>query len=152
MPSRDVVDEFLAQRHVAFVGVSRNSKEFANSVYRHLRDTGRTMYPVHVTAPTIEGDPAFRTLADVPEPLDGVVVMVPSAAMVAVVQDAIDRGVTRVWLHRGLGQGPVPTEAVERCRAHGVAVVDGACPLMFADPVGSFHKVHRFFARRRFAA
>jgi len=152
MPSREYVDDFLAQRHVAFVGVSRSSKEFANAVYRHLRDGGRTLYPVHRDETTIEGDPAYRTLADVPQPLDGVVVMVPAAAMTGVVRAAIDRGVPRVWLHRGLGQRPVPDKAVALCREHGVDVVDGACPLMFAEPVGAFHKAHRVFARRRFAA
>ena len=152
MPSRERVDDFLAQRHVAFVGVSRNSKEFANAVYRHLRDGSRTMYPVHRELATIEGDPAYRALADVPEPVDGVVVMVPAAAMADVVRAAIDRGIPRVWLHRGAGQGPVPEEAVALCREHGVDVVDGACPLMFAEPVAAFHKAHRFFTRRRFAA
>lgn len=152
MPSREFVDRFLAQHHVAFVGVSRDPKQFSNAVYRHLRDGGRTMYPVHRDLDTIEGDRAYRRLADVPEPLDGVVIMVPIETMTEVVREAVDRGAPRVWLHRGLGQRDVPTETVELCRTHGVEVVDGACPLMFATPVHGAHRVHRFFARRRFAA
>ena len=27
-------------------------------------------------------------------------------------------------------------------RAHGVEVVDGQCPMMFTEPVATFHKVH----------
>jgi hypothetical protein len=34
----------------------------------------------------------------------------------------------------------------------GVLVVDGACPLMFDEPVGGVHRVHRYFVRRRLAA
>lgn len=34
-------------------------------------------------------------------------------------------------------------EAVALCREHGIEVVDGACPLMFSEPVGWFHRVHR---------
>ena len=78
--------------------------------------------------------------------------MVPADAAAGVVREAIDRGITRVWLHRGGGQGAVSDEAVALCREHGVAVVDGACPLMFEAPVRGIHWVHRAFARKRFAA
>jgi hypothetical protein len=37
------------------------------------------------------------------------------------------------------------------CADHDIEVVDGACPLMFLEPVKGFHKVHRFFAGRRIA-
>ena len=38
MPSKQIIEDFLAQEHVALVGVSRDPKQFANAVYRHLRD------------------------------------------------------------------------------------------------------------------
>lgn len=152
MPSRAAIDDFLAQDHLAFVGASRNTKEFANSVYRTLRDGGRTMYPVHREAPEIEGDPAFARLADVPAPVDGVVIMAPPGAVVDLTRDAIERGIPRVWLHRGAGQGPVPDEAVALCRDASVEVIDSACPLMFEGHVGGVHRLHRYLVRRRIAA
>ena len=152
MPSKTVIEEFLAQPHIAFVGASRDPKQFGNVVYRHLRDGGRTLYPVHPEAAEIEGDTAFTRLADVPEPVDGVVVMVKPLAAEQVVRDAIDRGVPRIWLHRGVGTGAVSDRAVELCREAGVPVVDGACPLMFAEPVGAFHKLHRLISHHRIAA
>ena len=154
MPDRATIEEFLAQKHLAFVGLSRDPKQFANSVYRQLRDGGRTLYPVNIDAATssLEGDRCYHRLADVPDPVDGVVVMVPASSSAAVVRDAVARGIPRVWLHRGAGRGSVSEEAVALCREHGVDVVDGACPLMFDEPVRSVHRVHRFFARRRFAA
>jgi predicted CoA-binding protein len=152
MPSRAVIDDFLAQEHLAFVGASHDEKQFANSVYRHLRDGGRTMYPVHRSAEVIEGDTAHRTLAEVPDPVDGVVIMVPPTTVASLTAEAIDRGIPRVWLHRGAGQRAVPIDAVELCHEAGVAVVDGACPLMFDEPVGGVHRLHRYFVRRRIAA
>ena len=154
MPSTTLIEDFLAQDHIAFVGVSRNPKEFANAVYRSMRDAGRTLYPVNTDAGgvPIEGDPSYRSLADVPDPVDGVVVMVPADRAVEVVRDAVARGVPRVWLHRGLGRGAVSEDAVELCRVHGIAVVDGACPLRFDGDVGGAHRLHRFFIRGRFAA
>jgi len=154
MPNHQAIDDFLAQRHIAFVGVSREPKQFANTVYRRLRGDGRALYPVNRSeeATTIEGDIAYRQLSDVPGPVDGVVVMVPREAEADVVRQAIERGIPRVWLHRGLGQGSVSAEAVQQCRDAGVSVVDGACPLMFEEPVRGMHRIHRAMSHRRFAA
>ncbi len=152
MPSPAVIEDFLAQQHLAFVGASRDTKQFANSVYRKLRDDGRTMYPVHLEADAIEGDTAYPTLDAVPDPVDGVVIMLPPEPMVDVVRAAVARGVPRVWLHRGAWGKPVPEEAVRLCREADVAVVDGACPFMFDEPVRGVHKLHRVFVRHRLAA
>jgi len=151
MPSRAAIEDFLAQDHLAFVGASRNTKEFANSVYRHLRDEGRRMVPVHREAASIEGDDCVASLADLPEPVAGVVIMVPHDAMTEVAREAVTQGIPRVWLHRGTGP-PVPQEAVDVCRNASVTVIDGACPLMFDEPVGGMHRLHRLFVRRRLAA
>ena len=152
MPSRVTIDEVLAQQDLAFVGASRDPKQFANAVYRHLRDGGRLMHPVHRDAVRIEGDATVPTVADLPDGVGGIVVMLPADAAADVVRQAIDRGIPRVWLHRGIRRGAHSPEAVEACRTAGVAVVDGACPLMFAEPVGAFHRVHGLIARHRIDA
>ena len=154
MPSRATIDDFLAQTHIAFVGVSRESKQFANSVYRKLRDGGRALYPVNRSegTPTIEGDLAYHRLADVPDPVDGVIVMVPHGAEVDVVREAIARGIPRVWVHRASARDCVPDEVRSMCEAAGAQLVDGACPLMFLEPVRGVHRLHRSMAHKRFAA
>ncbi len=154
MPDRATIEEFLVQPHLAFVGVSRDEKQFANAVYRRLRQGGRVLYPVNASAAgaPIEGDRSYPALGAVPDPVDGVVVMVPATAAADVVRQAIARGIPRVWLHRGVGRGSVSDEAVGLCRDAGVRVVDGACPLMFEEPVRGVHSIHRFLARRKLAA
>lgn len=154
MPDRATIEEFLAQRHIAVVGVSRDSHQFANSVYRRLQHDGRVLYPVNAAAggAPIEGGSSYTTLADVPDPVEGVLVFVPASSAADVVRDAIARGIPRVWLHRGAGRGSVSEEAVQLCRDRGVAVVDGACPLMFEQPVRGIHWAHRVVSGRRVAA
>ncbi|HEY3365434.1 MAG TPA: CoA-binding protein [Symbiobacteriaceae bacterium] len=145
MPSRKVIEEFLKQRRIGVVGVSRNPKEFANMIYRTLREKGYEVYPVNPNATEVEGEPCYPSAKELPERVDGVLVMVPAGKAAAVVQDCQAAGISRVWLHRGAGPGAVSPEAVSLARAAGMAVVDGACPLMF---LGSWpHKVHRVFAK-----
>jgi uncharacterized protein len=149
MPDLAVIEEFLAQPRIAFAGASRDTKQFANTVYREMRTRGHAMVPVHPQAAEIEGDPAYGSLAALPEKVDGVVVMLPPDAALRVVHEAVDAGIPRVWLHKGVGTSAVSDEAVQYCRDHGVAVVDGACPLMFVEPVAGFHRFHRSLRRMR---
>ena len=152
MPSRSSIDSFLAQQHIAVVGASRDPKAFANVVYRQLRE-GRTLYPVNEAgADTVEGDRCYATLAEVPDPVDAVYVIVPAAAMADVVRDAVARGIPRIWLHRGAFEKPVPEEAAAVARAAGAELIDGACPLMFDEPVKGIHRAHRLLIKHRFAA
>lgn len=98
-------------------------------------------------ATEIDGDPCVASVDELPDDIDGAIVMVPADASAGVVQACIDRGIPRVWLHQGAGPSSVSSEAVALCREHGIEVVDGACPLMFAAPVAWFHRVHRFERR-----
>jgi predicted CoA-binding protein len=85
----------------------------------------------------------YRSLRDLPEPVDGALILVPPAQSAAVVRDCQAAGIRRVWLHRGAGQGSVSPEAVALARSAGMALVDGACPFMF---LGGFpHNIHRLF-------
>jgi len=140
MPRRADIDDFLSQKRIAFVGVSRNPKKFANAVYRSLKSKGYQLYAVNPQAEQIEGERCYAGLASLPEPADGAVVMVSPDAAAGVVRQCAEAGIRRVWL----GNGSVSPEAVALCREAGIAVVDGACPMMFAQPVGFGHACHRF--------
>lgn len=144
MVSRAVIDDFLAQRRLAFVGVSHDPGEFSASVYRELKGHGYEMLAVNPHAQEVDGDPCVATVADLPDDVDGAIVMVPPESSAGVVQDCIDHGIPRVWLHKGAGPSADTEEAVTLCREHGVHVVDGACPMMFMDDAAWFHRVHRW--------
>jgi predicted CoA-binding protein len=148
MPSQASIDRFLSGERLAFIGVSRDPKAFANSVYRAFRERGYTVFPVHPRVDEVEGDGCVRSIADLPD-VDGAIVMVPAAAAATVVGECADRGIAIVWLHRGVGPGSVTPEAVEVARSRGLDVVDGACPLMFLPSAGWIHRLHRAISGRR---
>ena len=152
MPTKASIAEFLNGKRIAVIGVSRDPNSFPNAVYREMRDRGHEMIPVNPHADELEGDHCHRSIADLPDGVDGVLVMVPAEASAEVVAAVADRGIGRVWLHKGAGPGSVSDDAVRVTRERGLDVVDGACPLMFLEPTGFVHRVHRLFAGRRIAA
>jgi predicted CoA-binding protein len=148
MIEQSTVDGFLAQRRIAVVGASDDKQNFGGVVLRALLDHGYDAVGVNPHSTTAAGVPCWPDLASVPGPVDGVVVMVPAAASAEILKAAIARGVTHVWLFRGIGgHGAVTDEAVALCQEHHVSVIAGACPLMFLEPVGFGHRMHRTVRR-----
>ena len=144
MVSNVLIEDFLAQRRLGFVGVSHDPKEFSAVVYRELKNHGYELSPVNPHAESIDGDRCVSSVAELPDEIDGVIVMVPADSSAAVVEQCIARKIPRVWLHRGAGPSSVSDEAVALCRDHGIEVVDGACPMMFMDDASWFHRVHHW--------
>lgn len=137
---REAADEFLAQRRIAVAGVSRDTKQPANLIYRRLRENGYDVFAVNPSADTVEGDPCFPSVASIPPPLDGVVVVTPPDQSEHVVEDCAAAHVPRVWLHRGLGPGSLTDEAVACGREHGMSVIPGGCPNMFGRTADTGHR------------
>jgi len=152
MPTRKAVDEFLMQEDIAFVGLSRNPRSFSHAVYRHLRSGDRTLYPVNPNVDELEGDRCYASVRDLPVEVASVFIMVNARAAETVIRDCVYRGIERVWFHKGAGPGAVSEDAVQLARSHDMTVVDGACPLMFDDPVRHIHRMHRWISGKRVAA
>jgi uncharacterized protein len=139
--------EFLGQRRIAVTGVSRDSSGHGgNTVYQRLRDRGYEVFAVNPNADEVEGDRCYHRLADVPGGVDAVVIATRPDAAEATMQDCIDLGISRVWMHRSFGKGSVCESATALGRARHVTVIDGGCPLMFAPTADGAHKVMRFFS------
>lgn len=145
---RVAAEEFLAQRRIAVAGVSRSGAEAANLVYRKLRGAGYEVFAVNPKASEVEGDPCYPDLHSIPgDAVDGVVIATPPEVTARIVEDCAALGIPRVWIHRSFGQGSVSEDAVRRCRELGLAVIPGACPMMFCEPVDVGHRCMRFILR-----
>lgn len=142
MTSRAAVNAFLSQPAIAIFGASRSGKKFGNVALRELRAKAYRVYPIHPEAPAIDGSRCYRRIADVPERVDAVLVVVPPASAVDVVREAATAGVHYVWLQQG-AQSPL---VLDVCRDLGLVTVAGECILMFAQPTG-VHKAHQWVNR-----
>lgn len=117
----------------AIVGLSNNPNRPAYPVAAFIRDT--LGMPIVAVNPRGEGTlevPGYRSLADVPGPIEVVDCFVNSHRVGAVVDDAIaerDRlGVRAVWMQVGV----IDEDAVARAKAAGLDVIMDTCPVIEA--------------------
>ncbi len=140
MTTKKAIDEFLKQPALAVVGVSRGGKKFGSVAYRELKSKGYRVYPVHPQAATIDGDKAYPNLGALPEPVGGVLIVVPPTETEKVVRDIERAHIGRVWMQPGAQS----EEAVRFCEVHGIEHVEGECILMHASPLGFAHRLHHW--------
>lgn len=137
--------EFLSHQRIAVTGVSRNpGSHGSNAVYKRLRDRGYEVFAVNPHATEVEGDRCFRSLAEIPGGVDGVVVGTSPERAEATVRECERLGITRVWMHRSFGTGSVSDAATRYGREHGMTVIDGGCPCMFPPASDAAHRAMRF--------
>jgi len=134
--------EFLATQRIAVTGVSRTpANHGSNVVYRRLRERGYDVYAVNPHAETVEGDPCYPSLSDIPDGVEAVVIATRPAHAEGTMRECIDQGVTHVWMHHAFGGSSVDEAAAELGRTHGITVIDGGCPCMFAPTADGGHRL-----------
>ena len=138
------IQDFLAQKRIAIVGVSRDPKDFSRSLFREFQSRGYDVVPVNPQATDIEGQSCATDVRSIRPPVDGVLLMTSPDATDHVVKDCADAGIKRVWMYRAGGKGAVSPRAIEFCQAHGISVVAGECPFMFFEGGSWFHRFHGF--------
>lgn len=86
---------------VAIVGASTDRARFANKALRIYRELGARVFPIHPTEAKIEGIEAFRSLRDLPAPVELVLLYVRPEIGLVVLEDAAASGSRRVFLNPG---------------------------------------------------
>jgi predicted CoA-binding protein len=140
MISKAMIDDFISQRSLAIVGVSRKGNKFGNNAFKELKTKGYKLTLVHPSGEIIEGQQTYPSLKALPEKVGGVLVVVPPAQAEKVVHEAHEEGIDRVWLQ----QGAESKAAIQYCEQNGMSVIYGKCILMFTQPLAFFHKPHRW--------
>ena len=144
---KEAVDDFLAQQRVAVVGVSRDSAQAANLVYRSLRKANYQVFAVNPNADEVEGDVCYHDLKSIPDGVAAAVVATTPDITDAVVRECAEAGVSRVWMHRSFGKGSVSKDAADFCRQRGITVIAGACPMMFLPGADVGHRCMRWMLK-----
>lgn len=143
MPKIDtLVEDFLAQKKIAVVGVSDKRETGCNLAYRRFRDAGYTVYSVNPRLTTFDGSPCYPDLKSIPGKPDAVFILANPKVTKQIVQQCVELSIKRVWMHCMMGTKPglaasmtsVSQDAVRMCHEHGITVIPGACPNQFLKP------------------
>jgi len=138
----ELIGDFLKQKRLAMVGVSRSERDFSRSLFRELRQRGYTVIPVNPNLSEVEGQRCFHHVQDIAPPVDAALLLTSPAVTEEVVEDCSKAGVRQVWMHRGAGIGSVNPWAVDFCHRHGIRVIAGQCLFMFLPRAQFFHRLH----------
>lgn len=123
----DSVRGILASaRTIALVGLSADPQKASFFVATYLQDAGYRIIPVNPRGGTILGETVYRSLAEIPVPIDLVDVFRPAAEAPAIAHQAVAVGAKALWLQLRV----VSLEAGAIARAAGLAVVMDACVKM----------------------
>ena len=143
MISKKAVDNFLTQKNIAVVGVSRNGAKTGSKIYKELKAKNYRTFAVNPKAGNNGEITFYPDLRSIPEDVDGVVLAVPPAVTDMVVREAHELGITHVWMQLGAES----QNAIDFCKEKGINVIHNLCIFMFAEPVESIHKVHKWFVK-----
>ena len=134
-----MVQNFLAQKKIAVVGVSDKRETGCNMAYTKFKENGYKVYAVNPHITTFHNDPCYTDLKSIPEKVEAVFILANPKVTDQIVQQCVDLGIKHVWMHCMMGTKPglaasmtsVSQDAVEKCKANGIAAIPGACPNQF---------------------
>lgn len=123
-PEELLIKKILKETKViAIVGMSRYPEKEAYTVPLYLLAQGYTVIPVNPFADEIVGLKSYKTLSDIPEPVDLVTIFRPSNQVLPFVQEALDIGAKTIWLQEGISN----LEAFRMACARNVLCVMDRC-------------------------
>ena len=137
-----LVQDFLAQKKIAVVGVSNARETGCNTNYEKFKSTGYQVFAVNPHIKEFKGDPCYPDLRSLPEKPDAVFILASPRVTDQIMRECVELGIKHVWMHCLMGTKPgaggeatsVSPDAVRVCRENGITVIPGTCPNQFLKP------------------
>ncbi len=102
------------------MGASNNPRKYGNRIYKTLRTAGYTVFAVNNRESEVEGDTAYASLLDLPQPPTVVDMVIPPYLALEIVQQAKEVGAKAIWFQPGAED----SEAIRWAKANGMDVVE----------------------------
>lgn len=113
-PSRDEIKRILTEsKTVAVVGLSDDPSKVSHSVSEAMQAKGYKIIPVNPKADTILGEKAYKSLADVPVPIDIVNVFRRPEFTPDIAREAVAAKAKTLWLQLGIANDEAAAVALE---------------------------------------
>ncbi len=85
----------------AVVGATDTPGKYGGRIYRDLKRKGFRVFAINPNRSTVDGDPAWPNLSDLPETPSMAVMVVHAEDGIAVLEDAAAAGVNNIWVQPG---------------------------------------------------
>ncbi|MCD4716317.1 MAG: CoA-binding protein [Desulfobacterales bacterium] len=122
-PADEIIEILRKCRTIAVVGISPKEARDSNRVAKYLMDKGYEVVPVNPGQREILGKPCFKTLTDIPFPIDMADLFLNPTRVPLVVDQAIEIGVHAIWMQEGV----VHNESAQKAGKAGITVVMNKC-------------------------
>jgi uncharacterized protein len=143
MVTQNKINNFLSLKSLALIGVSRNAKKFGNAIYKEFKLKNYTVYPVNPYLDKYENDTCYPDLKSLPSRPEGLIIVTNREKSLGIVKDAHASGINNIWIT----QMSETKDTIEYCEKNNINVIYKQCPLMFLEPVQTFHKFHKFIKK-----
>ncbi len=143
MVTRKIIDEFFSKKKFALIRPSSEGPKIGEHIDQELIKRGYTVYIVSQKGDTDNVNNCWSKLEDLPEPVDGVIITVPSVQTEEIVRQVEKLKIPLVWIQ----PGSESKDAIQICENNRIGVIYGQCIMMFADPVVSVHRFHRWLKK-----
>lgn len=135
------VPDILHPKSIAVVGASKNPGKVGYAVFRNLLNFKGKLYPINPQAEDILGIPVYKTLSDIPEPVEMVVVAIPAPKVPEIVHEAGTLGVkvavilTAGFRETGEEGKKIEDELLRMARETGIRIVGPNCLGIIIPPL-----------------
>lgn len=109
---------------IAVVGLSKDRHKDSQFVARYLQNAGLRIIPVNPTAEEILGEKVYKSLSDIPFPIDIVDVFLKPELIPNFIDEAIALNPKAIWLQLGTGKQP---EAKQKATEANVPLFENRC-------------------------
>jgi predicted CoA-binding protein len=117
------IDILRKYKRIAIVGLSANPYRPSHFVAVYMKAAGYEIFPVNPRESEILGRKSYASLADLPRPVEIVDIFRETAAVPAIVEEAIGVDAKVVWMQLGV----IHEAAAGRAREAGLQVVMDRC-------------------------
>jgi predicted CoA-binding protein len=120
---KEIRELLRTSKVIAVVGLSADEDRPSNGVARYLMKQGFKIIPVNPGQDTILGEKSYKSLSEIPEPVDVVDIFMRSDKVLPFVEEATRLKPKAIWLQLGI-KNDAAKEAAEK---NGIMFVQDRC-------------------------